>query len=370
MRSMICGIMLLSFGLSTLFGQATPPASTMDAVHVIEGSISPKSIGFSGKGLFFAQNMMYQHTVTVYDRSFQTVKTLSDQVSLKAYRQPGYAGKHRGAPVEVAFSPDGAYAFVSNYKMYGQGFDHPVSDNCGTVKEGDPSFVYQINTKSLRIERVIKVGCVPKYVAVSPNGKFLLVSNWCSADLSVVDIAQGKEVQRVAMGRYPRGIVVDSESYYAYVAIMGGKKVARVNLQDFSVSYITQVGKTPRHLVLGPHGRYLYITLSREGNIVKYDLQRERMVGKVYSGAAARSMVMSQDGRFLYVVNYHDDTFSKVDARTMQLLETHPTRDKPIGITYDPQTGQVWVACYSGSIMIFTDRQMNDPMQDALAISP
>ena len=31
------------------------------------GNISPKSVAASGTGLVFAQNMMYRHTVTVYD---------------------------------------------------------------------------------------------------------------------------------------------------------------------------------------------------------------------------------------------------------------------------------------------------------------
>jgi hypothetical protein len=31
------------------------------------------------------------------------------------------------------------------------------------------------------------------------------------------------------------------------------------------------------------------------------------------------------------------------------------TGHHPIGITYDPLTGRVWVACYSGEIEIFDD---------------
>ena len=36
---------------------------------VITGNISPKSVESSGGGLVSAQNMMYRHTVTVYDRA-------------------------------------------------------------------------------------------------------------------------------------------------------------------------------------------------------------------------------------------------------------------------------------------------------------
>src|SRR5215216_2764839 len=41
------------------------------------GNISPKSVASSGTGLVFAQNMMYRHSVTVYDsRRMKLVKTI------------------------------------------------------------------------------------------------------------------------------------------------------------------------------------------------------------------------------------------------------------------------------------------------------
>jgi DNA-binding beta-propeller fold protein YncE len=39
----------------------------------------------------------------------------------------------------------------------------------------------------------------------------------------------------------------------------------------------------------------------------------------------------------------------------MKVLQTVNVNASPIGITYDPETDRVWVACYSGSIMVFQD---------------
>ena len=98
---------------------------------VISGNISPKSVASSGAGYVTAQNMMYRHSVTVYDvRSLKLVKTISDAVKLRALGYPSYPGTSRGAPVEAAFSPDGRYAYVSNYSMYGQSFGPDGSDSC------------------------------------------------------------------------------------------------------------------------------------------------------------------------------------------------------------------------------------------------
>ena len=74
---------------------------------VIAGNISPKSVASSGTGYVTAQNMMYRHSVTVYDaRSLKLVKTISDAVNLRRLGYPSYPGTSRGAPVEAAFSSD------------------------------------------------------------------------------------------------------------------------------------------------------------------------------------------------------------------------------------------------------------------------
>ena len=49
------------------------------------------------------------------------------------------------------------------------------------------------------------------------------------------------------------------------------------------------------------------------------------------------------------------DTVSKVRAGDMRVLQTVSGMLHPIGITYDAPTRTVWVACYSGSIIVFRD---------------
>ena len=172
------------------------------------GPISPKSVAASGTGLVFAQNMMYRHSVTVYDaRRMRMRKTIPDTVRLSRLGHRQYPGTQRGAPVEAAFAPDGRHAYVSNYSMYGPGFGPEGSDVCSPASGYDRSFVYRIPLASLEID-AYRVGAVPKVVAVTRDGRYVLASNWCSYDLSVISTRRGREVRRVPIGAYPRGIVV------------------------------------------------------------------------------------------------------------------------------------------------------------------
>ena len=74
--------------------EARPPSSDgrLEKVETITGDISPKSVVASGTGLVFAQNMMYTHTVTVYDRDGELVTTIPDAVDLVAFGVDGPPG--------------------------------------------------------------------------------------------------------------------------------------------------------------------------------------------------------------------------------------------------------------------------------------
>ena len=60
--------------------------ATMKLIHTINGSIAPKSVRSSADGVISAHNMMYRHSVTVYDaKTFELLHTVSDSVSLKNF---------------------------------------------------------------------------------------------------------------------------------------------------------------------------------------------------------------------------------------------------------------------------------------------
>ena len=90
--------------------------------------------------------------------------------------------------------------------------------------------------------------------------------------------------------------------------------------------------------------------------MAKINLDSGKVVRTIATGRAPRSMTIARDGESIYVVNYESDTMSKVRTSDMKVIQTVRTNPDPIGITYDNATRQVWVACYSGSIMVFHDR--------------
>ena len=158
---------------------------------------------------------------------------------------------YRGSPVEAVFTSDGSHAFVSNYRMYGPGYDPAAGNDACTKDDGQRSFVYRIDTETLTVDRAHGAGPVPKFMAVTPDDRLLLVSNWCGYDVSVIDLESHQTLAEIEVGRHPRGIAVTSER--------------------------------------------------------------------------PRSMDISDDGTALYVVNYGSDTFTKLRASDLAVLQTLDT---------------------------------------------
>ena len=328
--------------------------------QTIGEDITPKSIVHDGRGLFSAQNMMYKHTISLYTATGTLLKTIPDQVNLHSFGYTEYENTmYKGAPVEACFTPDGKYLWVSNYAMYGPGFNKEGCDAC-SGDQYDPSFLYKINTITYEIESVVKVGSVPKYITISHNGKLLLVSNWTSSDVSIIDLETEQEIRRVKVGPRPRGIVVNKINQKAYVAIMGSNRIAVINLLDFSVKYIDNVGKAPRHLILSQDNHTLFAAVNSANSIVKIDLLSNKIM-RCKAASGPRSMVLTPDEKFLYVVNYYANSFQKINVESMFVEETVQTHQKPIGIAGDWKNARIWVSCYSGKISIYNDKSITIP---------
>ena len=346
-------VIVVASGLTSANAEVLNADQKMVLVDSVGGSISPKSVLASDSGLISAHNMMYRHSVTIYDaKTAQLIATVPDSVPLSDFGYKGYSGTYKGAPVEGAFSPDGKYLYFTNYAMYGKGFNKEGHDTCSPASGYDKSFLSRVNLETKKIDAVFPVGSVPKVVKVTPDNKYILVSNWCSYTVTVISVESGKTVTSIKIGRYPRGIAITNDSQYAYVAEMGGSNIHRINLTDFSKTLIP-VGSNPRAVVLSPDESKLYVTMNLSGKVQAWDLVNNKSIKSVKTGQAARSLDISSDGSALFVVNFNSDTVSKVRTSDMKVLQTFKVCNEPIGVTYDSSTNRTWVACYGGSLKVF-----------------
>ena len=346
------------FALVTSAAISPAPASDfaeskMKLVKTFTGGLTPKSVAASQTGLVSAHNMMYSHSVSIFDsESLELVRNVKDTVDFASLGISGFSGVHKGSPVEGAYSPDGKYLYFTNYAMYGKGFTKEGTDKCSPADGYDKSYLSRLDLETLKIDAVYPVGSVPKVVKVTPDNKYILVSNWCSYTLSVISVEKEKVVKTIKIGRYPRGIAVSADSAFAYVVEMGGSNIHRIDLSDFSKTLIP-IGVNPRAVELSPDNTTLYATLNVSGRVISWDLEANKAIKSVKTGATARSLAISGDGSALFVVNFTSGTVTKLRSSDLSKVQTIKVCKEPIGITYDNATNRTWVACYEGSVKVF-----------------
>jgi hypothetical protein len=346
----------------------------LQVVENITGGLTPKSIVASQTGVFFAQNVGYLHTMSVFNRRFRRVRTLSDTVVLGKFIKGAPMVKVRGAPVEAAASVDGRYMYVSQYSMEGPGFRNPGFDTCTPSDPVDDSYVYKVDTEKLRIVDIIRVGRVPKYLATSPDGRWLLVANWCSWDVTVVDLRRWKVVASIPVGADPRGIAFSPDSRRAWIGVVAADKLSVIDLKKLAVVKEYPTLDAPRHLVMGRNGRYLYVVIEGaesekkvDGYVLKVDTRDGEVVDRVGGMIEPRTMVAAPDGRSLYVADFYDNALIKVAADDLRVIQKVPGLLHAIGITYDEKTRQVWVAGYLGNVWVLEDLRRGEKNSKQIA---
>ena len=134
---------------------------------------------------------------------------------------------------------------------------------------------------------------------------------------------------------------------------MGSSDIARLDLGTFTLSWFRGVGLSPRHVVLDPTGRYLYATLNGDSRVIKIDTTtgnghragRHRLAAAEHGDLVRRDRALRRQLRVELV--------TKLRASDMSIVQTVDVPSHPIGITFEPATHRVWVACYSGEILVF-----------------
>jgi YVTN family beta-propeller protein len=165
------------------------------------------------------------HRLYVADRESGDVAVIGADAMSKIASIPAGEG-----PFALALAPDDRRLYVANVR----GNDLAVIDTA-------------------RLEQVarIVVGVAPYGVAVTPDGASVLVTNQHGDSLSIVDARSGAVIGAIPVGRYPEGVVAGPFGL-AYVANWFSGDVSIVDLAQRREIHRIKVGEGPRSFALLP----------------------------------------------------------------------------------------------------------------------
>ena len=146
-----------------------------------------------------------------------------------------------GGPQFVAFSPDGARAYVSIY-----------SDD-GAVNE-----VGVLDTATAQFTARIPVGKRPFALDVLPDGSRVYVPNHDSSSISVIDTARAAVVDTIAVAPNPHWVDVSRDGTRLYAANHESNVISVIDTATDRVLTTVPVGISPHSVLAHPDLPYVY----------------------------------------------------------------------------------------------------------------
>ena len=175
----------------------------------------------------------------------------------------------------------------------------------------------------------LPTGDGPHEIAVSPDGRRAIVTNYGGerpgSSLTVLHLAgrvAGRTIDLAPLRR-PHGVAWLPDGRHVVVTIETDSLVAIVDVDSGAV-----VGRIPTrqggsHMVaLSPDGAFAYVANIGSGSVSMLDVAGRYLVRTAATGAGAEGIAVSPNGAELWVTNRAANTVSVLDAATLAPLDT------------------------------------------------
>ncbi len=165
----------------------------------------------------------------------------------------------------------------------------------------------------------------PLGLAVTPNGKRVIVALSVSNELAVVKLANRSVVSRIPVGVCPYGVELSRNGRFAFVSNFGGSRPHDGDKTENGAG--TAIAVDERSVAL-------------RGSVSVVDLKTGAVVEEIATGIHPEAMAKSPDGKRLYVVDASGDAISVIQMATRKVIGHLGTKPEP-GLPYGSLTNGV-----------------------------
>src|SRR6185437_1998125 len=288
------------------------------------------------------------HSVTVIDsRTDRVVRTIN----------PGQR------PRGVRLMPDGKtlVVAVSGSPKGGPGVDESNLPPPDRSKDGIA--LVDLATDSVRR---LQGGHDPENFDITPDGKFIYVSNEDAGTATVLDVPTGNIVATIKVGAEPEGVKVTPDGKEMWVTSEGRGTVTVINVANNKVVATVKAGKRPRSLVFTPDGAKAYVPAEVGGDVTVVNAKNYKVLKtiKVTSpDAKPMGSAISPDGKFVYISNGRGGTVSVISTAADSIVTNIPVGKRPWGIGVMPDGKTLWTANGPGNDVSVVDLATNSVLK-------
>ena len=159
------------------------------------------------------------------------------------------------------------------------------------------------------------------------SGSHLDVYRWDGSNLQLA--------KRIATGKTPSHLWIDSKSTIAYSSMQDSDELVVIDLATQTILHRIKVGSLPADIYVTPDDRTLFLGLTGGEGVEVYDVsgvrtgQAPRFLKLLPTGKGAHAFRPMGDGEHIFVSNRVANTISRIDTRTQSVDFTMPTSAGP-----------------------------------------
>jgi YVTN family beta-propeller protein len=145
----------------------------------------------------------------------------------------------------------------------------------------------------------------PLEVAVSLDGRLLYVVCQDSDELRVVELASGKVLKTIPVGRVPRGIALSPDGMSVYVTNSWSDNVSVIDAKTLEVVRTLPTGFEPAGVALDSKANTLYVANRLSNDVSVIDLKSGEESKRLLAGKGASYLSSSSDGKLIYCTHIY-----------------------------------------------------------------
>ncbi len=182
----------------------------------------------------------------------------------------------------------------------------------------------------------------PYQIGFSPNGRFFTVTGLARNQVDVYDGATLTLLKRFPIASMPSHLAYSPDSSMVYVSLQGTDSLMAIDLTRLAVVWVRPVGKTPAGVLW--HNDHVLVADMGTDYIAEVDPVDGSVIRKIVTGRGAHQLFLSPDQRIVWVNNRVAGTTEALDAKTLALIRSYSIPGGPDDIDFAPD-GKLWITC-------------------------
>jgi DNA-binding beta-propeller fold protein YncE len=180
----------------------------------------------------------------------------------------------------------------------------------------------------------------PYQLGFSPNGKFLVVNGLARNQIDVYDAASMQLLKRFPVASMPSHLAYAPDSSRVFVSLQGADALVAIDLGRLTVLWNQKVGKTPAG-VLWHDGKVLVADMGTD-YVAVVDPADGHVIDRIRTGKGAHNLFLSPDRKVIWVNNRVAGTTTSLDASNLAPIRSYSIPGGPDDIDFSPD-GRLWI---------------------------